>query len=69
MPRELRTDADPEELVSIRAQIPGWLKNQVSEVLRARGKSLTDWLKDQMRALLAEEKANAAREHQGKRRR
>jgi hypothetical protein len=68
MPRELKIDNAPEELVAIRAQVPGWLKNRVSEVLRSRGKTLTDWLKDQMRALIAEEKENPGRDAHGKRR-
>jgi len=54
MPRELKTDFDPDDLVPVRALVPGWLKNQVSQHLQAEGKTLTDWIRDQMRVLVAE---------------
>lgn len=54
MPRELKTDADPDALVPVTALVPGWMKNGVSEHLKAQGKTLTDWLRDEMRKLLAD---------------
>lgn len=53
MPRELKTDFDPDALVPVRALVPGWLKNEVSQRLQAQGKTLTDWIKDEMRQLVA----------------
>jgi hypothetical protein len=63
MPRELKTDADPDALVPVKALVPGWLKNRVSEHLQAQGKTLTDWLRDEMRALVAEADAAPKRRH------
>jgi hypothetical protein len=54
MPRGLKTDFDPDALVPVRALVPGWLKNEVSQQLQAQGKTLTDWIRDQMRALVSE---------------
>jgi len=51
MPRKLTT-TDPNATASIRVEVPGWLKNKVVEVLEDQGKSLSDWVKDQMRALV-----------------
>lgn len=53
MPRELKTDFDPEALVPVRALVPGWLKNEVAQRLQAQGKTLTDWIRDEMRGFLA----------------
>jgi hypothetical protein len=66
MPRNLETDADPDALTSIRIEVPGWMKNRVAVVLKARGKSLTDWVKDQMRDLIASADAPAPRGKQKK---
>jgi len=53
MPRKL-TKSDPDETASIRVEVPGWMKNGVIDILDGQGKGLSDWIKDQMRALLDE---------------
>jgi len=55
MPRKLITASDPDASVSIRVEVPGWLKNQAVEVLQHRGKSLSDWVRDEMRGLVEQE--------------
>jgi len=62
MPRKLTT-SDPNETASIRVEVPGWLKNSVVEVLEAQGKSLSDWVKDQMRALVDAHTKRSNRKH------
>jgi hypothetical protein len=57
MPRTLTTDSPPDEPASIRIQVPGWMKNRASIILLAQGKTLTDWIKDQMRELIARDEA------------
>ncbi len=52
MPQRLNTEVDHDAPTPLRFVVPGWMKIGAAAAVARDGKSLSEWLKDEMRQLI-----------------
>ena len=54
MPRPPKSAVDPETGTPLRVLVPSWMKMRAERILRDQRTTLVDWIKAQLRALIAD---------------